>query len=123
MRSALLLSVILGSAPVLAAEPLPGLAPRTTYSELRISLALQGWKPDNEARGRERCVSGRTKICETYAEAVACRRTRPSRCLFFWTKNETRIEIETVGSKPQGITVDQLRCRAGCAPDEPPLVR
>ncbi|ACL61132.1 hypothetical protein [Methylobacterium nodulans] len=119
MRTAILLSLWLCADGVAAGEQLPALDPRTAYSEFRISLALQGWKPDQAAKSRATCVSGRTRICETYAEAITCRRTTPSRCLFLWTKNQTQIEIETVGSKAQGITVDQMRCRSGCLAAEP----
>ncbi|ACA19509.1 hypothetical protein M446_5184 [Methylobacterium sp. 4-46] len=119
MRAAILPILVLWTHGAAATEPLPAVESRTDYSEFRIALALQGWKPDRQAKAREKCVSGRTRICETYAETISCQRTTPSRCLFLWNKNQTQIEIETVGSKPQVIKVEQMRCRAGCLPEEP----
>ncbi|WP_407529074.1 hypothetical protein, partial [Methylobacterium oryzisoli] len=119
MRVAMLLPVVLWAAGARASEALPAHETRAAYSEFRISLALQGWKPGRDAATGQACASGRTRICETFAEAVACRRTTPSRCLFVWTKNATQIEVETVGSQPYGIRVDQMRCRAGCTADAP----
>ncbi|MGY2049419.1 hypothetical protein [Methylobacterium sp. JK268] len=119
MRAAILPILLLSTAAARATEPLPAVEASTTYSEIRIALALQGWTPDRQGRARGRCGGG-TRVCATYAEAVGCRRTTPSRCLFVWSKNQTEIEIETIGSKPQVITVARLRCRTGCRPDEPP---
>ncbi|GJE03180.1 MULTISPECIES: hypothetical protein [Methylobacterium] len=120
MRIAMLLAVGLCAASARATEALPAPDARAAYSEFRISLALQGWKPGRDARTGPTCTSGRTRICETFAEAVTCQRTTPSRCLFLWKKNATQIEVETVGSQPYGIRVDQMRCRAGCAEEGPP---
>ncbi|HEX8166782.1 MAG TPA: hypothetical protein VF601_13465 [Beijerinckiaceae bacterium] len=109
--------MLLGAAVAAAQGPTAPTAPTvptvprdTPYQVARRLLLSLGYAPVAPARAR--CAEGREEICRAYGEVERCAADGPARCLFLWGKDGTTIEVQTRGL--DDLTVDRVRCRAGC---------
>ncbi|GGC68595.1 hypothetical protein GCM10010994_28980 [Chelatococcus reniformis] len=112
----LVVSALACLAPVMAgaADKLPTLARETPYSEARASLLALGWQPAAPADGELKCTIGREDVCDAFPETKSCSGTGLARCTFWWRKNNTLVEVGTVGEDVPELSVDRFSCRAGC---------
>ena len=96
-----------------AAEQLPSFPSKTSYDEARRSLLALGWTPVTLMKAAK-CSSG-DKRCEGRPEMMSCSGTVLARCSFTWKRQDTLIEVHTLGdTNPK---VEGVRCRAGCRGD------
>ena len=104
----LALGTLLGS-PTFAGEHLPKFPQEAPYSTIRQSLLKMGWSPFISTDADE-CSKFDTR-CKGRPEMLSCSGTGEAPCMFVWKKNETIIEIVTIGEE---TVFDNMRCREGC---------
>lgn len=115
MRYALaLLGFALLVSPASADAPIPRIAKGKLYSTVRTDLAALGWSPAPVKAEQSGCTIGREDVCERYPETEFCAGTGMGACGFLWSKNNTLIQVKTVGEDPAALTLQGVACRAGC---------
>lgn len=107
------LAVVVGALSLLAsvasgaraAEGMPPIPERTSYTAAREILVKNGYKPVDHANAG-RC-STLTTICAAYSETVACAATNAGICRFEWARAGAAgaAVVETQGQTPDGLVV------------------
>ncbi|WP_342111748.1 hypothetical protein [Methylobacterium sp. SI9] len=100
--------------PARAEAPVPRIAKGTLYETVRADLSALGWRPSPAAAEQSGCSIGREDVCKRYPEAEFCSGTGMGACGFLWSKNNTLIQVRTVGEDPAALTLQAIACRAGC---------
>jgi hypothetical protein len=96
---------------------LPQFAKNSAYPGVRVSLVQQGWKPVIGPccpGGSGTCLNGdpETLNCGAQPEVVDCAGAGEGACTLVWIKDQTVIEIDTIGDQPE--LVQSTTCRANC---------
>jgi hypothetical protein len=108
------LGLALLAGPANAEAPVPRIAKGKLYSTVRVDLAALGWKPAPAKGEQSGCTIGREDVCAQYPETEFCAGTGMGACGFLWAKNNTLIQVKTVGEDPAALTLQGVACRAGC---------